>query len=150
MRVNNLIMKKFSLIILSVLLLSCSSDDDEAATKEGNFLDVYKGVVWKYTDALDSKENMWTIFSPESFIDYGDGCEKLTSLWGVENVEGDTHTVDKNSKNLLVIISKESSSYSFTSTLTVSEDGNVMTAIYSIPSGGTETETYNKVSEACK
>ena len=143
-------MKKFFLLLSVLFVVSCSSDDDEAVTKEGNFLDVYKGVVWKYTDALDSKENMWTIFSPESFIDYGDGCEKLTSLWGVENVEGDTHTVDKNSKNLLIIISTESSGESWTSTLTVSENGNVMTAIYSIPSGGTQTETYNKVSEACK
>jgi len=143
-------MKKFFLLLSVLFVVSCSSDDDEAVTKEGNFLDVYKGVVWKYTDALDSKENMWTIFSPESFTDYGDGCEKLTSLWGVENVEGDTHTVDKNSKNLLIIISTESSGESWTSTLTVSENGNVMTAIYSIPSGGTQTETYNKVSEACK
>ena len=143
-------MKKFFLLLTVLFVVSCSSDDDEAVTKEGNFLDVYKGVVWKYTDALDSKENMWTIFSPESFTDYGDGCEKLTSLWGVENVEGDTHTVDKNSKNLLIIISTESSGESWTSTLTVSENGNVMTAIYSIPSGGTQTETYNKVSEACK
>ena len=143
-------MKKLLLLLSVLFVVSCSSDDDEAVTKEGNFLDVYKGVVWKYTDALDSKENMWTIFSPESFTDYGDGCEKLTSLWGVENVEGDTHTVDKNSKNLLIIISTESSGESWTSTLTVSENGNVMTAIYSIPSGGTQTETYNKVSEACK
>ena len=143
-------MKKLILLLSVLFVVSCSSDDDETATKEGNFLDVYKGVVWKYTDALDSKENMWTIFSPESFTDYGDGCEKLTSLWGVENVEGDTHTVDKNSKNLLIIISTESSGESWTSTLTVSENGNVMTAIYSIPSGGTQTETYNKVSEACK
>ena len=143
-------MKKFFLLLSVLFVVSCSSDDDEAVTKEGNFLDVYKGVVWKYTDALDSKENMWTIFSPESFTDYGDGCEKLTSLWGVENVEGDTHTVDKNSKNLLIIISTESSGESWTSTLTVSENGNIMTAIYSIPSGGTQTETYNKVSEACK
>ena len=143
-------MKKFFLLLSVLFVVSCSSDDDEAVTKEGNFLDVYKGVVWKYTDALDSKENMWTIFSPESFIDYGDGCEKLTSLWGVENVEGDTHTVDKNSKNLLIIISTESSGESWTSTLTVSENGNVMTAIYSIPSSGSQTVTYNKVSEACK
>ena len=142
-------MKKLLLLLSVLFVVSCSSDDDEAATKEGNFLDVYKGVVWKYTDALDSKENMWTIFSPESFTDYGDGCEKLTSLWGVENVEGDTHTVDKNSKNLLVIISKESSSYSFTSTLTVSENGNVMTGIYS-DSVDSQTVIYNKVSEACK
>jgi len=144
-----LIMKKFSLLLLSFLVLSCSSDD-EAATKTDNFLDVYNGVIWEYTNASDSKDDEWAIFSPESFIEYGDGCQKATSLWGVENANGDTHTVDKNSKNLLIIISTESSGESWTSTLTVSENGNVMTAIYSIPSGGTQTETYNKVSEACK
>ena len=143
-------MKKFSLLLLSFLVLSCSSDDDEAVTKEGNFLDVYKGVVWKYTDALDSKENMWTIFSPESFIEYDGECEKATTLWGVENAYGETHTVDKNSKNLLIFNTTEGSSESITNTLTVSENGNVMTAIYSIPSSGSQTVTYNKVSEACK
>ena len=134
---------------MSFLVLSCSSDD-EGATKTDNFLDVYNGVIWEYTNASDSKDDEWAIFSPESFIEYGDGCQKATSLWGVENANGDTHTVDKNSKNLLIIISTESSGESWTSTLTVSENGNVMTAIYSIPSGGTQTETYNKVSEACK
>ena len=143
-------MKKFFLLLSVLFVVSCSSDDDEAVTKEGNFLDVYKGVVWKYTDALDSKENMWTIFSPESFTDYGDGCEKLTSLWGVENVEGDTHTVDKNSKNLLIFNTTESSGgEAMTSTLTVSENGNVMTGIYS-DSVDSQTVIYNKVSEACK
>jgi len=142
-------MKKFSLIILSVLLLSCSSDD-EAATKTDNFLDVYNGVIWEYTNASDSKEDEWAIFSPESFIEYGDGCQKTTDLWGVENAYGETHTVDKNSKNLLIFISSHSDgSESITNTLTVSENGNVMTGIYS-DSFDSQTVTYNKVSKACK
>jgi hypothetical protein len=144
-------MKKFSLLLLSFFLLSCSSDDEEAATKEGDFLDVYNGVVWKYTDALDTKDNNWYIFSPQSMITYDGECIKLTSLWGVKDGEGNTHTVDKNSKNLLNITNLDSASgESMTFTLTVSENGNVITAKASIPSGQSETETWNKVSEACK
>ena len=144
-------MKKFSLLLLSVFLLSCSSDDEEAATKEGDFLDVYNGVVWKYTDALDTKDNNWYIFSPQSMITYDGECIKLTSLWGVKDGEGNTHTVDKNSKNLLNITNLDSASgESMTFILTVSENGNVITAKASIPSGQSETETWNKVSEACK
>ena len=142
-------MKKFSLLLLSFLVLSCSSDD-EGATKTDNFLDVYNGVIWEYTNASDSKEDEWAIFSPESFIEYGDGCQKSTSLWGVENANGETHTVDTNSKNLLIFSTTESSGgESLTSKLTVSENGNVMTGIYS-DSGVSQTVTYNKVSEACK
>ena len=141
-------MKKFSLLLLSFLVLSCSSDD-EAATKKDNFLDVYNGVIWEYTNASDSKDDEWAIFSPESFIEYGDGCQKSTTLWGVENAYGEIQTVDKNSKNLLIFITTEGSSESITNTLTVSENGNVMTGIYS-HSSGSQTVTYNKVSEACK
>ena len=142
-------MKKFSLLLLSFLVLSCSSDD-EAATIKDNFLDVYNGVIWEYTNASDSKDDEWAIFSPESFIEYGDGCQKATSLWGVENANGDTHTVDKNSKNLLIFNTTESSGgEAMTSKLTVSENGNVMTGIYS-DSVDSQTVIYNKVSEACK
>ena len=144
-------MKKFSLLLLSFLLLSCSSDDDEAATKEGNFLDVYNGVVWKYTDALDTKDNNWYIFSPESMITYDGECIKLTSLWGVKDGEDNTHTVNKNSKNLLNITNLDNDSgESMTFIITVSENGNVITAKASTASGASQTETWNKVSEACK
>ena len=143
-------MKKFSLLLLSFLVLSCSSDD-EAATKKDNFLDVYNGVVWKYTDALDTTDNNWYIFSPESMIAYDGECIKLTSLWGVKDGEDNTHTVNKNSKNLLNITNLDNDSgESITFIITVSENGNVITAKASTASGASQTETWNKVSEACK
>ena len=142
-------MKKFSLLILSVLLLSCSSDNNEdAVTKEGNFLEVYNGVVWKHTDSENSEDNAWYVFSPESMIDYEieSTCVKSTYIWGLQNAEGLTKTVLENSKNLLKLEIKFGS-ISGIGTITVSENGNVITTSSTIDA---ETETWNKVSEHCK
>ena len=140
-------MKKFSLLILSVLLLSCSSDDDQAVTKEGNFLEVNNGVIWKTTSLSNPDDNQWFVFSPKNMITYENesGCTKFTDLWGVANGEGETKIVLENSKNLLKIEIK-SGSNSFIYTLSVSENGNVLTSKNSM---GTK-ETSNKVSEPCK
>ena len=141
-------MKKFSLLILSVLLLSCSSNNnDEAVTNEGSFLEVYNGVIWKTTSLSNPDDNQWFVFSPKSMITYENesGCTKFTDLWGVANGEGETKTVVENSKNLLKIEIKYGSN-SFIYTLTVSENGNVLTSKNSM---GTK-ETSNKVSEPCK
>ena len=139
-------MKKFSLLILSVLLLSCSSENEDA--KEGNFLDVYNGVVWKHTDSENSEDNAWYVFSPESMIDYEieSTCVKSTYIWGVQNAKGETKTVLENSKNLLKLEIKFGS-ISGIGTITVSENGNFITAINTLDA---ETETWNKVSEHCK
>ena len=141
-------MKKFSLLILSVLLLSCSSDNNEdSVTKEGNFLEIYNGVIWKTTSLSNPDDNQWFVFSPKSMVVYENesGCTKFTDLWGVANGEGETKTVLENSKNLLKI-EIESGGNSFIYTLTVSENGNVLTSKNSM---GTK-ETSNKVSEPCK
>ena len=141
-------MKKFSLLILSVLLLSCSSNNnDEAVTNEGSFLEVYNGVIWKTTSLSNPDDNQWFVFSPKNMITYENesGCTKFTDLWGVANGEGETKTVLENSKNLLKIEIK-SGSNSFIYTLTVSENGNVLTSKNSM---GIK-ETSNKVSEPCK
>ena len=106
-------MKKFSLLILSVLLLSCSSDDDELGfEKEGNFLDVYNGVVWKNYIEVD-KISYWVSFSPFSITEAeymeGNDCEILVTKWGIEDSDGDKLTIKENSNNLLIIdiISKD-------------------------------------------
>ena len=142
-------MKNLTLLLLSVFLLSCSSDNNEdAVTKEGNFLEVYNGVVWKHTDSENSEDNAWYVFSPESMIDYEieSTCVKSTYIWGVQNAKGETKTVLENSKNLLKLEIKFGS-ISGIGTITVSENGNVITASSTLDA---ETETWNKVSEACK
>ena len=60
-------MKKLLLLLSITFLLSCSSDDDQVVTKEGNFLDVYNGVVWLEQNN-DSNYDWWHIFSPEGII----------------------------------------------------------------------------------
>ena len=141
-------MKNLTLLLLSVFLLSCSSDNNEdAVTKEDNFLEVYNGVIWKTTSLSNPDDNQWFVFSPKSMVVYENesGCTKFTDLWGVANGEGETKTVLENSKNLLKI-EIESGGNSFIYTLTVSENGNVLTSKNSM---GTK-ETSNKVSEPCK
>jgi len=141
-------MKNLTLLLLSVFLLSCSSDNNEdAVTKEDNFLEVYNGVIWKTTSLSNPDDNQWFVFSPKSMVVYENesGCTKFTDLWGVANGEGETKTVLENSKNVLKI-EIESGGNSFIYTLTVSENGNVLTSKNSM---GTK-ETSNKVSEPCK
>ena len=141
-------MKNLTLLLLSVFLLSCSSDNNEGTvTKEDNFLEVYNGVIWKTTSLSNPDDNQWFVFSPKSMVVYENesGCTKFTDLWGVANGEGETKTVLENSKNLLKI-EIESGGNSFIYTLTVSENGNVLTSKNSM---GTK-ETSNKVSEPCK
>ena len=141
-------MKNLTLLLLSILLLSCSSDNSEdVSVEEGNFLEVYSGVIWKTTSLSNPDDNQWFVFSPKSMITYENesGCTKFTDLWGVANGEGETKTVIENSKNLLKIEIKYESN-SFIYTLTVSENGNVLTSKNSM---GTK-EISNKVSEPCK
>ena len=141
-------MKNLTLLLLSVFILSCSSDNNEGTvTKEDNFLEVYNGVIWKTTSLSNPDDNQWFVFSPKSMVVYENesGCTKFTDLWGVANGEGETKTVLENSKNVLKI-EIESGGNSFIYTLTVSENGNVLTSKNSM---GTK-ETSNKVSEPCK
>jgi len=127
--------------------VSCSSNDDEVAIVESNFLEVYNGIVWKTTSLSNPDDNQWFVFSPQSMITYENesGCIKYTDLWGVANSEGETKTVLENSKNLLKIEMK-SGTNTFIYTLTVSENGDVLTIQNSM---GTK-EISTKVSEPCK
>ena len=148
-------MKKFSLLILSVLLLSCSSDNSEdVSVEEGNFLDVYNGVIWElYTPASIFQEAEWYAFSPEGLtttevIDVSTPkCKNLINKWGIKDSYGITMTLIENSKNLLKI------QYDYEDfpedrsivTITASENGNFVNV-----SGDGESDKWNKVSETCK
>ena len=145
-------MKKFSLLILSVLLLSCSSDsNDEAVTKEGNFLEVNNGIAWR--SGPDSGDCPWYVFSPKSMKIYecmepfNGECYEFTDLWGVANGEGYTKTVLENSKNFLKIEGVDSNGESTISTYSVSEDGNFINAT-NVVTG--ETGKLYKASGPCK
>ena len=150
-------MKKFSLLILSVLLLSCSSDDD---TNEGNFLEIYNWVIWKDYVSDYPDESSWYIFKPEGMTTYSNQfapCEDRKIIWGVPFEDGTsdgvknitkTITVLKNSKNFLRLktVSSDSNVEDDGIELTVSENGNVITST----GNDSSTETWNKVSEPCK
>ena len=140
-------MKNFLLLLSILFIVSCSSNDDEVAVVESNFLEVYNGIVWKTTSLSNPDDNQWFVFSPQSMLTYENesGCIKYTDLWGVANSEGETKTVLENSKNLLKIEMK-SGTNTFIYTLTVSENGDVLTIQNSM---GTK-EISTKVSEPCK
>ena len=140
-------MKKFSLLILSVLLLSCSSDNNEDA-KEGNFLDVYNGVIWKGIDnSGGSGLVVWYVFTTKGFNEYiiENGCQNSISVeFGVaDDEDGSTITVLENSKNLL----KLESSIGRITTVNASENGNVLTFSNNQDSNKI---ILDKVSELCK
>jgi len=140
-------MKKFSLLILSVLLLSCSSDNNEDA-KEGNFLDVYNGVIWKGIDNSDVNSLVvWYVFTTKGFNEYiiENGCQNSISVeFGVaDDEDGSTITVLENSKNLL----KLESSIGRITTVNASENGNVLTFSNNQDSNKI---ILDKVSELCK
>ena len=134
-------MKKFSLLILSILLLSCSSDSNEDA-KEGNFLEVYNGVIWKGDIGFGGE---WFVFTPKGFNTYiiENGCNNSTSVeFGVANIEdGSTITVLENSKDFLKFEDLDGNQ----STLTVLENGDVLRSVNKFT-----TINLNKVSELCK
>ena len=132
---------------MSVLLLSCSSDNNEDV-KEGNFLDVYNGLIWKGIDNSDVNSLVvWYIFTTKGFNEYiiENGCQNSFSVeFGVANNEdGSTLTVLENSKNLL----KLESSTGKIITVIASENGSVLTFSNNQDSNKT---VLNKVSELCK
>ena len=124
-------MKNLTLLILSILLLSCSSDDEELGfEKEGNFLDVYNGVIWKNYNASNDI-SYWFVFTPSSKTEaegIGAMCTDLTYKWGVEDSYGDKYTIKENSTNLLIYDYKcsEGVSCNYTRTVTVLENGNAL------------------------
>ena len=146
-------MKKFSLLILSVLLLSCSSDDD---TNEGNFLEVYNGVIWKEPGVSDISPDYgyWIVFKPESYLtaEYmpNIGCISDTYKWGIVGSEEAKFTIKENSKNLLKIdYTNGVSKYDYTMTITTSQNGTVLNVVNS--DEPSVTNKYDKVSsEPCK
>ena len=139
-------MKNLTLLILSVLLLSCSSDNSEdVSVEEGNFLDVYNGVVWKnYNDRL--KVSYWYVFTPISISEaeymdgQGDDCQINISKWGVQTLDGKL-IIKENSKNLLIFdlgeVSDEGDNFTVTYTVTTSQNGDVLN--FSMSDGGTDT-----------
>ena len=142
-------MKKFSLLLLSVLLLSCSSDDDQAVTKEGNFLDVYNGVVWLEQNN-DSNYDWWHIFSPEGIIIGEYSFNKCSSEYAPWNVVVDEFKAEVvvNSENTLKLKMYEIDDtldwVSYTATFIVSNNINnpnnqvILTATYSDDPGYSE------------
>ena len=136
-------MKNLTLLILSVLLLSCSSDNSEdVSVEEGNFLEVYNGVVWKnYNDRL--KVSYWCVFTPISMSEaeymdgQGDDCQIYISKWGVQTLDGKV-IIKENSKNLLKFDFVDTNGVIDDSyTVTTSQNGNVLN--FSVSGGGTDT-----------
>ena len=135
-------MKKLILLLLFIPLVSCSSDsNDEIVDPEGNFLDVYNGVIWKnYNERI--KVSYWFVFTPTSlseaeYIDGHNDCQVYISKWGVDDGDGKA-VIKENSINLLkfdyVLPNGEiEDSYS----LTTSQNGNVLN--FSMSDGGADT-----------
>ena len=136
-------MKKLILLLSVLFIVSCSSENnDDAVIKEGNFLDVYNGVVWKnYIENI--KVSYWFVFTPISvseaeYMDgQGDDCQVYISKWGVQTLDGKV-VIKENSKNLLKFDFVDNNGVIDDSyTLTTSQNGNVLN--FSMSGGGTQT-----------
>ena len=146
-------MKNLTLLLLSFLVLSCSSDsNEEIIDPEGNFLDVYNGVIW----SLNGGDEEWYIFKSESleWIEYVsniNGCESEVYKWGVECQceSGGKFNIKENSINLLKLEHIDSDPKdNYLMTISASENGNTINIIFSDDSNN--SYTYNRVSEGCK
>ena len=134
---------KLLFIIPAFVMFNCGGgdDSDNAPTNTpGSFLVEYDGVIWG--DVENSVgEAFWISVSPSGSIawDYYDGeCDTYINQWGEENEEGFTHTVEVNTANTLVVdvacTSEDNDCEDedfFTTTLTVSSNGNALTVTYS-------------------
>ena len=144
-------MKKLLLLLSITFLLSCSSDDDQAVTKEGNFLDVYNGVVWLEQNN-DSNYDLWHIFSPEGIIIGESSFSKCSSDYAPWNVVVDEFKAEVvvNSENTLKLKMYEIDDtlewVDYTATFIVSNNGNTLTATYSDEPG--YSELYSLANEA--
>jgi len=144
-------MKKLILLLSVLFIVSCSSDNnDDAVTKEGNFLDVYNGVAWR--SGPGPGDCPWYVYSPEGFKTYeckepfNGECNEFTNLWGVPDIEdGAIVTVLENSKNLLKLETKRGGNTTI-GTVTVSDDGNFL----NITNDKNETGKQYKASAPCK
>ena len=146
-------MKKFSLLILSVLLLSCSSDSNEdVSVEEGSFLDVYNGVIWSI-DPPDRifGETEWFIYTPNGVTEYFynlSDCKTYTFKWGDKNFDGVPIKLLENSKNLLKIETNNGDGITVSS-LSVSEDGNFLNSVNKQDGFPEYTDKWYKVSKPC-
>jgi len=136
-------MKKFLLLLSVLFVVSCSSDDDEAATKEGNFLDVYKGVVW-LEQGNESDYDWWHIFSPNG-ITIGeklmDDCYSSYVPWNIVDDEFKAEVLLDSKNTLKLKMSEIDDSLEwveYTATFIVSNNGNTLTATYSDEPGYSE------------
>ena len=146
-------MKKFSLLLLSVLFLSCSSDNSEdVSVEEGSFLDVYNGVIWSI-DPPDRtfEETEWRIFTPNGVTEYYyyPNCETSTFKWGDKNSDGIPIKLLENSKNFLKIEIIRNDG-SIIEKMTPTNDGNFLNIVSKEDGLPESTDKYYRVSEPCK
>ena len=95
-------MKKLYFLFTALLLISCSSDDDDSTQ---NFLEKYDGVYWALND--NDEEDFWLQFNLANFVqcddDGVDACYCDYATWGVTNLDAVTVSVKENGLEKLVI-----------------------------------------------
>ena len=142
-------MKNLILLLSVLFVVSCSSNDDEVAIVESNFLEIYSGVVWLEQNN-DSNYDWWHIFSPDGIVfgeKFNSDCISDYSPWDVVTDEFKAEVI-LNSENTLKIkiyeIDDTLDWVSYTATFIVSNNVNnpnnqvILTATYSDDPGYSE------------
>ena len=94
-------MKKLYFLFTALLLISCSSEDDDSTQ---NFLEKYDGVYWA---SNDNDEGFWLQFNLANFVQCDDdgveGCYCDSVTWGGNIDDNTTVSVKENGLEKLVI-----------------------------------------------
>ena len=94
-------MKKLLFLFTALLLISCSSEDDDSTQ---NFLEKYDGVYWA---SNDNDEGFWLQFNLTDFVNCDDdgveGCDCDSVTWGGNIDYNTTVSVKENGVEKLVI-----------------------------------------------
>ena len=96
-------MKKLLFLFTALLLISCSSEDDDSTQ---NFLEKYDGVYWASNDNV---EGFWLQFNLANFVqcddDGSEGCYCDSVTWGgtIDNDAPATVSIKENGAEKLVI-----------------------------------------------
>tara|TARA_B110000908_G_C9827135_1_gene259725 strand:+ start:49 stop:513 length:465 start_codon:yes stop_codon:yes gene_type:complete len=143
-------MKKLILLLSVLFVVSCSSENDETVKTEGNFLEIYSGVVWLEQNNDSRIYDWWHIFSPNGII-FGEysfnNCSSEYTPWNVVVDEFKAEVII-NSENTLKLKMYEIDDtldwVSYTATFIVSNNINnpnnqvILTATYSDDPGYSE------------
>jgi hypothetical protein len=144
--------KLFYLLFLAIAFFGCSDDDSSESNQL--FLEKWDGVVWEQ-DESDYLSRIWFNASPQSATSYfekiGFSGECYTTLFGAIN-SGSLITIEEENEDSLILFEQyddgEGNITTDAYTVTVINNGSILSIEYSDDIGYTETYNRTALSES--